>query len=253
MAAHARRCRQSEIGCVSACRRRLAGSEGRTSRQRPVRDCAPVSARAKRAGSTRLDRLQQRAKLAALRFLATPSTMKFQRLSRMILAAGFASSAVALHAAEAAPKPNVILIISDDQGFTDYGFMGHKVAKTPNLDRIASQSLLYTRGYVMPVCSPSLASLLTGKLPHGTASPAMIWRRTVGEQGGGKRVVAACAPTARQLARSSRKALTDAGYLTFQTGKLWNTTYRDVGFTARHDGYRGPPRRCGLEHRAQRR
>ncbi|MEO7623939.1 MAG: sulfatase-like hydrolase/transferase, partial [Gallionella sp.] len=54
-------------------------------------------------------------------------------------------------------RPNVILILSDDHGFTDYGFMGHKVVRTPNIDRMASQSLLYTRGYVMPVCSPSLA------------------------------------------------------------------------------------------------
>ncbi len=45
--------------------------------------------------------------------------------------------------------PNVVLILSDDQGFTDYGFMGHPVVKTPNLDRLAAQSLLYTRGYVI--------------------------------------------------------------------------------------------------------
>ena len=45
-----------------------------------------------------------------------------------------------LSAAE--PKPNVILILSDDHGFTDYGFMGHPVARTPNLDRMASESLL---------------------------------------------------------------------------------------------------------------
>ena len=61
-------------------------------------------------------------------------------------------------------RPNLVLIVSDDHGFTDYGFMGSHLAKTPNLDRIASESLLYTRGYVMPVCSPSLACLLTGRL-----------------------------------------------------------------------------------------
>ena len=55
------------------------------------------------------------------------------------------------HAADAA-KPNIILIISDDHGFPDYGFMGSKEVATPNIDRMASQSLLYTRGYVMPVC-----------------------------------------------------------------------------------------------------
>ncbi len=48
------------------------------------------------------------------------------------------------NAAEPA-KPNVILIISDDQGFTDYGFMGHGRIKTPHLDKMAAESLLYTR------------------------------------------------------------------------------------------------------------
>lgn len=49
--------------------------------------------------------------------------------------------------------PNVNPIISDDQGLTDFGFMGSEVVKTPNLDRMASESLLYTRGYVTPVIS----------------------------------------------------------------------------------------------------
>jgi arylsulfatase A-like enzyme len=68
-----------------------------------------------------------------------------------------------------AEKTNIILIISDDHSFTDYNFMGNEMVKTPEIDRLASESLLYTRGYVMPVCSPSLACLLTGKLPrrHG--------------------------------------------------------------------------------------
>jgi hypothetical protein len=50
-----------------------------------------------------------------------------------------------MHSAES--KPNVILIISDDHGFNDYGFMGHPTVKTPHLDRMAAESLLYTRGY----------------------------------------------------------------------------------------------------------
>jgi arylsulfatase A-like enzyme len=48
-------------------------------------------------------------------------------------------------------RPNVILIISDDHCFDDYGFMGHDKIKTPHLDKMAAESLLYTRGYVMPV------------------------------------------------------------------------------------------------------
>ncbi len=64
-------------------------------------------------------------------------------------------------------KPNVVLIVSDDQGWGDYSFMGHKQIKTPHLDKLASQSLVYKRGYVpSSLCCPSLASILTGKYPH---------------------------------------------------------------------------------------
>ena len=48
-----------------------------------------------------------------------------------------------------ADRPNIILIISDDHAFDSYGFMGHETVKTPHLDRIASESLVYTRGYVI--------------------------------------------------------------------------------------------------------
>ncbi|NIP84336.1 MAG: sulfatase-like hydrolase/transferase, partial [Planctomycetales bacterium] len=44
-----------------------------------------------------------------------------------------------------AQKPNVVVIISDDQGYGDYGFMGHDVIQTPRLDQLASESLVYTR------------------------------------------------------------------------------------------------------------
>jgi uncharacterized sulfatase len=122
------------------------------------------------------------------------------------------------------PKPNVILIISDDHGFQDYGFMGHEIVKTPHLDRMAAESLLYTRGYVMPVCSPSLASLLTGKMPsaHGITGNDLSGKRS--ERG---------ALAKRLFANSLMlpKAVTEAGYLTFQTGKIWNGTYKDFGFT----------------------
>jgi uncharacterized sulfatase len=131
-------------------------------------------------------------------------------------------------------RPNVILILSDDQGFTDYGFMGHKIVRTPNLDRMASQGLLYTRGYVMPVCSPSLACLLTGKLPHvhgitgnDLSKSAAGAAKAAGEAGR--------SPLSRKLLGNPvilPKVLSEAGYLTFQTGKLWNVTSREAGFTS---------------------
>ena len=134
--------------------------------------------------------------------------------------------------AESAP-PNVILIISDDHGFPDYGFMGSKVAQTPNLDRLASESLLYTRGYTMPVCSPSLACLLTGQLPHkhGITGNDLSAAALAAKNAKSK---SDRSPLSQHLLGNKvilPRVLGDAGYLTFQTGKLWNTTAKEVGFT----------------------
>lgn len=68
--------------------------------------------------------------------------------------------------AHAAP-PNIVLIISDDQAWNDYGFMGHPQIKTPNLDQLAKESLTFTRGYVPDsLCRPSLVTIVTGRYPH---------------------------------------------------------------------------------------
>ena len=69
--------------------------------------------------------------------------------------------------AKTEPLPNVVMILSDDQGFGDYGFMGSEMIETPSLDRLASQSLRYDRGYVTTaLCSSSLTTMLTGLYPH---------------------------------------------------------------------------------------
>ncbi len=148
-------------------------------------------------------------------------------LALLLSLAATVMPATAEKPAATAEKPNVILIISDDHGFTDYGFMGHEIVKTPQLDRIAAESLLYTRGYVMPVCSPSLACLLTGKMPsaHGITGNDLSGKRSKPGQREALR---------EQLLGNSLvlpKAVTEAGYLTFQTGKIWNATYQQVGFT----------------------
>ena len=68
--------------------------------------------------------------------------------------------------AQAAP-PNVLLIVGDDQAYTDYGFMGHPHIKTPNIDRLASESLVFKHGYVpTSLCRASLATMITGLYPH---------------------------------------------------------------------------------------
>lgn len=67
-----------------------------------------------------------------------------------------------------AARPNVLLIISDDQGYGDLGVHNNPVLHTPNLDRLASESVRFARFYVSPVCSPTRASLLTGRYNYRT-------------------------------------------------------------------------------------
>lgn len=63
-----------------------------------------------------------------------------------------------------ASKPNVIIILIDDAGYADFGFMGSKDLVTPNIDQLAAQSIQFTDAHVSAtVCSPSRAGLLTGK------------------------------------------------------------------------------------------
>ena len=64
----------------------------------------------------------------------------------------------------AAKRPNIVLIITDDQGYRDVGFNGSTEIPTPNIDRIAKEGVRFTRGYVtFPVCGPSRAGLLTAR------------------------------------------------------------------------------------------
>lgn len=65
-------------------------------------------------------------------------------------------------------RPNVIVIMSDDQGGGDYGFMGNDVIRTPHLDEMRSQSGLLSNFYVSPVCAPTRASLMTGRYNYRT-------------------------------------------------------------------------------------
>ena len=64
-------------------------------------------------------------------------------------------------------SPNVVLILSDDQAWTDYGFMGHDAIATPHLDKLANECVLFRRGHVpTALCRPSLATLVTGHFAH---------------------------------------------------------------------------------------
>ncbi|MEO9476571.1 MAG: sulfatase-like hydrolase/transferase [Cyclobacteriaceae bacterium] len=61
-------------------------------------------------------------------------------------------------------KPNIVLIFTDDAGYADFGFQGSLQIKTPNLDRLAAEGVIFTQGYVSAsTCGPSRAGLITGK------------------------------------------------------------------------------------------
>ena len=63
----------------------------------------------------------------------------------------------------AVDRPNIILVMTDDQGYGDLGAHGNDVIETPNLDRFAGESLGMDRFYVNPLCAPTRASLMTGR------------------------------------------------------------------------------------------
>jgi arylsulfatase A-like enzyme len=103
--------------------------------------------------------------------------------------------------------PNLLVILMDDVGWGDFGCYGGGVAvgaPTPNIDRLARRGLLMTSCYSEPSCTPSRASMLTGRLPmrHGLQRPPMY-----GEPGGLQGEV-----TLAEL-------LSDAGYVTQAVGK----------------------------------
>ena len=69
---------------------------------------------------------------------------------------------------EKAKPPNVIFILTDDQGWGDLSGSGNTNLSTPNIDRLASNGATFDRFYVSPVCSPTRAEILTGRYhPRG--------------------------------------------------------------------------------------
>jgi len=146
------------------------------------------------------------------------------RIAPLVMAAWVLGTVVA---AADNRRPNIVLIITDDQGYGDLGHTGNPVIKTPHLDALAAESSSLTDFHVAPTCSPTRAALLTGHWTNRTGA----WHTING----------------RSLLRENEitiaRMLADAGYATGQFGK-WhlgdNFPYRpeDRGFDTvyRHGG-----------------
>lgn len=147
------------------------------------------------------------------------------------LAAGAGSAAVlgrgagALGAADSKRPPNVVLIISDDHHWSDFGFMGGDVVKTPHLNRLARGGLVLRRAYVpTALCRPSLATLSTGLYAHQ--------HRITGNDAA--RGIANGREESIKLhdgLPSLPRMLAQAGYNCLQTGKWWEGSWKRGGFT----------------------
>jgi uncharacterized sulfatase len=138
----------------------------------------------------------------------------------------------------AASQPNIVMLISDDQAWGDYGFMGHPAIQTPHLDKLAAESLTFRRGYVpASLCCPSLASIITGRFPHqhrvtsnDPPVPAGMTPRDFQKSPAfqaGRDVMNSYMDAIPTLPR----LLSANGYRSLQTGKWWQGSYTHGGFT----------------------
>lgn len=67
-------------------------------------------------------------------------------------------------------RPNVIIVMTDDQGYGDLSVHGNPILKTPNLDQLSSESVRFSDFHVSPFCTPTRAALMTGNHPGYTGA-----------------------------------------------------------------------------------
>ncbi len=145
-----------------------------------------------------------------------------KKLVGLGIVASVVSAALAVPPARAsrfASRPNIVIIVSDDQGFGDLGTHGNPHIRTPTLDRLAAESIRFDRFFVSPLCAPTRASLLTGRYSLRT----------------GTRGVAQGLETMRAEEVTFAEALRDAGYRTGYFGKWHNGEH--YPFTPQGQGF----------------
>ncbi|MCR9052845.1 MAG: sulfatase-like hydrolase/transferase [Phaeodactylibacter xiamenensis] len=147
--------------------------------------------------------------------------------------------------------PNIVFILADDFGWKDASYNGSEYYETPNIDRIAKKGFKFTNGYATcQVCSPSRASIMTGKFParHGITDYIGAWSDTIWRGAG--RFTALLPAKYDQALNSADTTLAEvlqtAGYRTFFAGK-WHLGSKgswpeDHGFDINKGGWeKGSP------------
>lgn len=123
-------------------------------------------------------------------------------------------------------RPNVVLIISDDQDNEHLGFLGNATARTPNIDRLAKQGTVFRTCHLTASrCRPSLASLLSGRLPHQNGIYANYHMEK--NRGNSDRVGEKMLDPRNSLPNLLKRA----GYATYGSGKYWEGDAGAMGFT----------------------
>jgi len=145
--------------------------------------------------------------------------------------------------AEASKQPNIVFLLSDDQSYGDYSFMGHEHIKTPHLDKLAKESVLFKRGYVpVALCRPSIMSMVTGHYPHTHLVTGNDPSRDIYKNEDMAKAKAKLISNVDRF-KVLPKLLVENGYLAHQSGKWWEGSYKRGGFT--HGMTRGFPEKGG--------
>ncbi len=157
-----------------------------------------------------------------------------KRVVRLFLLVLISLAAWSLSAASA-PRPNILLILADDLGYSDLGCYGSSIA-TPNLDRLAAGGLRFTQFYNAARCCPTRAALLTGLYPHQAGVGHMLgaWRPPSYTSGLGENTA-----TIAELLR-------DSGYRTYHVGK-WHVGGVGPNLSADKPAARNHPMNRGFD------
>ncbi len=137
---------------------------------------------------------------------------KIPKIKSASIVAAISASLVTLSSAASAPRPNIIVIMSDDMGYSDIGCYGSEI-ETPVLDKLAANGLRYTQFYNTARCCPTRASLLSGLYAHQAGIGQMT---SDGGQDGYRGDLSRNAVTLAECLKTS-------GYRTYMSGK-WHVT-----------------------------